>query len=173
MRKWKQAILDSERLQGGIRDIAQRRKFNDVLKGGEDNPNGFMTRCWGPPLWFSWHIMSLNYHTDRKSAYIDMLKGFMGTLPCKSCRDNLPKNLRTIGYDLSDHESNDVYNSRAAYVRFVFDLHNAVNAILGKEQVEFDAVMPYYETFRAASCKDMEKEGCKSKFSTKVTICPK
>ena len=171
MRKWKEAILRAE-LQGGRRNIDERRRFNLALKN-KDNPNGFMTKCWGPPLWFSWHIMSLNYHTDRKTEYIDLLKGLMGTLPCKSCRDNLPKNLRAIGYNIEDHASNNVYDSRAQYARFVFDLHNAVNAMLGKDQADFVQSMAYYETFRAASCKDMEKEGCKSNFSTKVTICPK
>jgi hypothetical protein len=171
MQRWKQAILKSEQVNGN-KDVAQRRHFNDVLNGG-DNPNGFMTKCWGPPLWFSWHIMSLNYHVDRKSEYIDMLKGFMGTLPCKSCRDNLPRNLKVIGYDVEDHEANDVYESRMKYTYFVFELHNAVNEMLGKEKVEFYQAMAYYEGFRATSCKDIEKEGCKSNFATKVTICPR
>lgn len=167
MRKWKEAILRSE-LQGG-RDLIKRRKFNLALKGG-DNPNGFMTRCWGPPLWFSWHIMSLNYHTGRKKEYIDFLKGLMGTLPCKSCRVNFPRNLMTVGYDVEHHARNSVYDSRKTYVRFVFDVHNAVNKMLGKPEADFKTVMEFYETFRASSCSNMEKEGCKSNFSTKVTI---
>ena len=164
MKQWK------AQLKGGRpRDVNARRQFNRVKRGME-NANGFMTRCWGPPLWFSWHIMSLNYKPERKDQYIEFLRGLMGTLPCKSCRDNLPKNLREVGYDVDDHAANRVYESRAKYAKFVFDVHNAVNSMLGKELAEFGPTMDYYEQFRAATCDDMEREGCRSPYKTIVTI---
>ena len=170
MKAWKRNILTFE---GGsnTRMLQERRAFNKKLKAGHtngwrQNKMGFMTKCWGPSLWHTWHIMALNYDPARKTQYQLFLKGLKGTLPCGSCRDNLSKNLQQLGY--GDH----VYESRETYARFVFDLHNAVTEMLNKEavQTDFEATMKHYEKFRAKSCSQMEKDGCKSSMSIDIQV---
>ena len=169
MKAWKRNILAFE---GGSKSrmVQERRAFNKKLKAGRtkgwrQNKMGFMTKCWGPSLWHTWHIMALNYDPTRKAQYQLFLEGMKGTLPCGSCRDNLEKNLQQVGY------GSHVYESRETYAKFVFDLHNAINQMLNKPiQTDFEATMQHYEKFRAKSCSQMEKDGCKSSMSIDIQV---
>ena len=169
MKAWKRNILAFE---GGskTRMVQERRAFNEKLRaeranGWRKNKMGFMTKCWGTSLWHTWHIMALNYDPNRKAQYQLFLEGIKGTLPCGSCRDNLEKNLQQVGY------GNHVYESRETYARFVFDLHNAINKMLNKPiRTNFEGTMEHYERFRAKSCSQMEKDGCKSSMSIDIQV---
>lgn len=57
------------------------------------------------------------------------------------------------------------------YAKFVFDLHNAINHMLGKPvKGDFEGTMQHYEKFRAKSCSQMEKDGCKSSMSIELQV---
>ena len=167
MKSWKENILSFE-AGSGRKMIAERRAYNEKVKkkGWRHSKMGFMTKCWGPSLWHTFHIMSLNYTPSRRKQYEQFLEGLKGTLPCGSCRTNLSKNLTDVGY--GPH----VYRSRETYAKFVFDLHNAINRMLGKpEAKDFEATMLHYEQFRAPSCSEMENDGCKSSMRVTMKIC--
>jgi len=165
-----------EELRGNQRLTNERRRFNARLRGGGDNnSNGFTTSCWGPALWHYWHIISRNYIPDRKQVYIDFLKGLLGTLPCKACRDNLPQRLSGVGYNIDEHSKNDCYTSRDAYTRFVFAVHDAVNTALHKSTTttfpsDYDKRVAYYEQFRAKTCSAIEEVACRGPLNVRLTI---
>ena len=102
------------------------------------------------------------------------MKGLLGTLPCKACRDNLPKRLEEVGYTVDDHARNDCYKSRDAYTRFVFRVHDSVNKALNKPPsdfpVDYRARVEYYEQFRAQTCSAIEEVACRGPLNVKLTI---
>ena len=69
---------------------------------------------------------------------------------------------------MDDHAANRVYESRAKYAKFVFDVHNAVNRMLGKELAEFGPTMDYYEQL-GPTVTTWRKKG-RSPYKTIVTI---
>ena len=162
MRQWKQQILMDE-TRDQSRRLDDRRRFNRVLRGGDDH-NGFSSSCFGPIFWHTWHILSRNYLPKKKHDYILWLKGFMATLPCKPCRVNLPARLQEVGYNIDDHASNAVYDSRQQYTEFVYNVHNAVNEAINKPKPypSLNDVIRYYEQFRAKTCSQKEEVGCRN-----------
>ena len=81
-----------EALEGGEKDLALRRRYNEALTEGnlsgvvrdvknrlnggavftEDDYNsgdGFQTFIWGPCVWTFLHIVSMNYRPERKEEY--------------------------------------------------------------------------------------------------------
>lgn len=174
MRAWRRRI-QVEEARRGQRLTNERRRFNARLRGGggDNNSNGFTTSCWGPALWHYWHIISRNYILDRKQGYIEFLKGLLGTLPCKACRDNLPQRLLDVGYNIDEHSKNDCYTSRGTYTRFVFAVHDAVNTALGKPKTftsNYKERVAYYDQFRAKTCSAIEEVACRGPLNVRLTI---
>ena len=130
-----------------------------------ESGDGMLTSVWGPSLWHSIHTMSFNYPvrpTSReKSKYFNFVHSLKWVLPCKYCRENLPKNLKTINFSIKDMEC------RESFSMAMYKLHEEVNRMLGKKSnLTFTEVRDRYETFRARCLDD---KGSKVKFHDKKT----
>lgn len=110
--------------------------------------NGFMTSIWGPNMWFMFHMISFNYSVkptvDEKNAYFKFFNSIQHILPCGECRKNLKKNLKKLPFTM------EVLESRYTLSKWVYDLHEEINDMLGKKSNKsFDDVRDLYELFRA------------------------
>lgn len=121
---------------------------NDFLSG-----DGFLTTVWGPPMWHFLHTMSFNYPVHPTAAdkrnYGAFIKGLQHILPCGHCRTNLKTNFR-------NHPLRACHlASREAFSRYVYELHEIVNKLLGKTSgLSYCDVRERYEHFRARCTDD-------------------
>jgi len=110
--------------------------------------DGFLTTVWGPPMWHFLHTMSFNYpvnpSAEDKRNYGAFIRGLQHVLPCKYCRINLKTNLK-------NHPLRACHlASREAFSKYVYDLHEIVNKLLGKSSgLSYCDVRERYEHFRA------------------------
>ena len=138
---------------------------NTFNKKDYDSGDGMLTSVWGPSLWHSIHTMSFNYPVKptarEKSKYFNFVHSLKAVLPCKYCRENLPKNLKAIKFTIKDMEC------RESFSMAMYKLHEEVNRMLGKKSnLTFTEVRDRYETFRARCLDD---KGSKVKFHDKKT----
>jgi hypothetical protein len=110
--------------------------------------DGFLTTVWGPPMWHYLHTMSFNYPvhpTDAdKRNYRSFIINLQHVLPCKYCRINLKTNFKNHPLRAC-HLAN-----RDAFSRYVYELHEVVNKLLGKTSgLSYCDVRERYEHFRA------------------------
>ena len=87
------------------------------------------TEIWGPKAWFFIHSLALGYpaspsKTD-KDHYRSFFKNLGNVLPCPWCREHYTKNMK-------DSELEHGLESRIDLFNFTVDIHNKVNAMLGK-----------------------------------------
>ena len=118
------------------------------LEGDYNSDNGMMTAIWGPAIWHSIHTISFNYPVDPtpedKIRYYKYFKYLGKVLPCKYCRDNYKTNLKSTHYGMK------VFENRDTLSRWVYNLHENVNKMLGKESnLSYDEVKNRYEHFRS------------------------
>lgn len=140
----------SKRLQRRTRkksDNRKRKKRAFTLKQ-YNKGEGMLTSVWGPSLWHSLHTISFNYPvnpTDNdKRRYRNFMKSLVYVLPCRYCRDNLKKNYKTYPIKMEDMKD------RNSFSRYVYNLHEIVNKMLGKESgLSYCDVRDRYEHFRA------------------------
>lgn len=120
-----------------------------------NSADGMLTAVWGPGLWHTLHTMSFNYpihptHTQ-KLDYFNYLKSLQKVLPCKYCRENYEKNIMSAGFNTG------IFDNRMKFSKFIYDLHNEVNIMLGKKKfLTFDKVRVRYEHFRSR-CLEKDK----------------
>lgn len=110
--------------------------------------DGMLTSVWGPSTWHMLHTMSFNYPADptaeQKRHYMGFVKSLVHVLPCGACRKNLRANFRKLPLTLR------AMRSRATFSRYIYDLHEHVNAMLGKKSgLSYEDVRTRYEHFRA------------------------
>jgi len=110
--------------------------------------DGMLTTVWGPSFWHVLHTMSFNYpvepNAEAKKKYKEFMLLLPSVLPCKYCRENLAKIYETKKPTDRDMESRD------AFSRYVYGLHEAVNANLKKVSgLSYEDVRERYEHFRA------------------------
>jgi hypothetical protein len=155
----------------------RKRKSKKMIKEGatftEENFNsgdGMLTTVWGPSMWHSLHTISFNYpvhpsHDDKK-RYRDFVLSLQYVLPCKNCRMNVRKNFEKL--PLTKEKLQD----RASFSRYIYDLHETVNEMLGKKSgLSYEDVRERYEHFRANCVVDkklLPKTNTKSKSKTIV-----
>ena len=143
-----------------------------------NSPDGMLTSVWGPPMWHSLHTISFNYPVkptkEDKDNYYAYFKSLQKILPCRYCRDNLKKNLKTVPLKKS------IFKNRDTLSKWVYDLHQLVNKMLNKKgNLTYDQVRDRYEHFRARCLAQKTKEsGCnKSLYGVKgkcvLNIVPK
>ena len=130
--------------------------------------SGMLTAVWGPALWHTLHTISFNYPTrpDRatKKKYKKFLKSLRHVLPCMYCRDNYRQNIRDAGY------SERIFDNREAFSRFVFDLHNHVNKMLGKAaHPSYERVRTKYENFRSRCLQNPDDASCRPPAAAQAT----
>lgn len=121
--------------------------------------DGMLTSVWGPSLWHYLHTISFNYpirpSPEQKAAYKQQILLLEKTLPCRYCRINLKNNFKTLPLKAC-HLAN-----RDAFSRYVYQLHETVNKMLGKKSgLTYCDVRERYEHFRARCLTD-EKENNK------------
>jgi Erv1 / Alr family len=109
---------------------------------------GIGTKIFGPIFWSMLHIISFNYPInpteENKDDYHKYLMSIKNILPCKSCRNNYITNLKAAKY------GRDKLKNREVFSRFIYDLHNTVNRMLGKKNFStYEDVRDKYELFRA------------------------
>jgi hypothetical protein len=136
-----------------MKSVTKKRTFTkkDYLSG-----DGMLTTVWGPSMWHYLHTMSFNYPvnpTDSdKKHYRDFIKNLRYVLPCKYCRDNLKKNMIIMPL------TNDVMKDRNSFSRYIYNLHEMVNKLLGKKSgLTFCEVRERYENFRSRCTEDRPK----------------
>ena len=121
-----------------------------------NSKDGMMTYIWGPPLWHFLHTMSFNYPVDPteedKVNYKQYIMSMGKILPCKYCRDNFKKNIKSVPLNKSS------LKNREAFSKWMFDFHNEVNKSLKKPiHKDYYKVREIYESFRARCGKDSKK----------------
>jgi hypothetical protein len=142
----------------------------DFLSG-----DGFLTTVWGPPMWHYLHTMSFNYPVHPTAAdkrnYRAFILGLQHVLPCKYCRINLKNNFKNHPLRAC-HLAN-----RDAFSRYVYELHEIVNKLLGKTSgLSYCDVRERYEHFRARCTDDpnprmLKVANSKTRKSTKEKGC--
>lgn len=123
--------------------------FHDLLH----STHGFQTKCWGPPMWFVLHLISLNYQPSLRSGYVRFFKSLEHVLPCKACRINYAKTVRTHP---TLQMTKDTFESRESLVLWLFKLHNYVTRcntdktpFYKDTRGDFEKMVRYYSKFRA------------------------
>ncbi len=123
---------------------------NDYMSG-----DGMLTTIWGPAMWHFLHTMSFNYPVEpsvkQKKQYKQFILSLRNVLPCRYCRENLSKNLKQLNF------SNKHMKDRATFSKFVYDLHELVNKMLGKTSgLSYCDVRERYEHFRSRCVLDTD-----------------
>jgi len=156
------------------------KKYKNCLKNEDYNSSeGICVSIFGSPIWFSLHVTSFNYPVNPKEYnkkynkeyniknykvqdyYATIIENLQHTLPCKSCRDNLKINLENLKW----FEKKDYHlKNRDKFSRFIYNLHNKVNKMLGKSKYKsYEYVRDQFSAFRAICPKDSKnkhKLGC-------------
>lgn len=124
------------------------KRKHTFKKGDYKSGDGMLTSVWGPPLWHFLHTMSFNYPVKptekQKQAYKTFVLQLKRILPCRYCRENLKKNLKTLPLTNKD------LKNRAAFSRWMYNLHEVVNKMLHKKSgLKYCDVRERYEHFRS------------------------
>jgi hypothetical protein len=132
------------------------KKMRAFTKKDFHSGDGMLTTVWGPSMWHFLHTMSFNYPVeptpDQKRHYMDFILNLRNVLPCKYCRMNLTNNLATRPLKMCHMESRDTFS------RFIYDLHETVNKLLGKNSgLSYCDVRERYEHFRSRCTQDAPK----------------
>ena len=152
-----QSVQSSNNNDTGSRKTRRRAKnVRAFTKKDFYSGDGMLTTVWGPSMWHFLHTMSFNYPVkpthDQKRHYMEFILNLRNVLPCKYCRMNLTNNLATKPIRMSNMESRDTFS------RFVYDLHETVNRLLGKNSgLTYCDVRERYEHFRSRCTQDAPK----------------
>tara|TARA_B110000008_G_C16965740_1_gene561940 strand:+ start:879 stop:1514 length:636 start_codon:yes stop_codon:yes gene_type:complete len=137
------------RQKGGRNKTFKKKDF--------ESGDGMLTTVWGPSIWHFLHTMSFNYPVkptrEQKKQYKDFIMSLGKILPCKHCRNNYPKNLK------SRPITNNVLKNRHNFSKWMYDFHEQVNKMLKKKSgLSFNKVRNRYENFRSRCTDDSEKK---------------
>ena len=113
-----------------------------------ESNNGMLVAIWGPSAWHFMHTMSFNYPVhptiQDKKHYREYILNLVNVLPCGKCRKNLRENFKKLPLRMIHMESRNTFS------RYVYDLHELVNHMLGKKSgLSYEQVKERYEHFRA------------------------
>lgn len=147
------------------RKKTRRKKKTKQIYSDNDysSTEGMLTSVWGPPLWHYLHTMSFNYPInptkEQKNHYKSFILNLKNVLPCRYCRVNLKKNLKTLPLKDSDMKN------RKTFSLYVYNLHEIVNKLLKKKSsLTYGEVRERYEHFRSR-CTANEKG---AKYETRI-----
>lgn len=123
--------------------------------------NGLLTKIWGPPAWMTMQCFAFGYPIDptpeQKKYYKLFYESFAYTLPCKFCRESFSQFILEPDTLLSDK----VFETRNNLTRWIYDIHEKVNAKLGVTYgLTYDDFVKKHESFRAKCIKDKVINGC-------------
>lgn len=135
----------------------------DYLSG-----DGMQTAIFGPPFWFTIHLVSFNYPVNPancdKERYKKWLQATGRILPCRYCRDNFEQNfsdtIRSMQklYGIEECDKDFYLDNRDMFSRFCYHLHDTVNQMLQKQTpMSFETLRERYEMMRSR-CLTAEEE---------------
>lgn len=138
------------------RNSHNKTKKRTFSKKDFSSGDGFQTSIWGPLIWTALHTISFNYPVkptpEDKTHYKDFIYSLRYVLPCKYCRINLTKNLKQKPL-LNCHMA-----SRETFSRYIYELHELVNKMLGKKSnLTYCNVRERYEHFRSRCTEEKPK----------------
>jgi hypothetical protein len=119
------------------------------------------SRVFGPPLWVALHAITFGYPAEnptkeQQQAYLQFFRSLEHVLPCKYCRLSYRRFIAARG---RAPLSQATMKNRDSLARWLYCLHNLVNERLGKSRCpSYERVRSRYETFRAHTCSDSNKE---------------
>ena len=94
--------------------------------------NNMNPSFWGSSMWKALHSISFAYPNNptqaEKKHHIDFILNLQNILPCESCRQHVMQNLRKMKFGIEHMKNRDTFS------KFVYDLHNEVNKMLGKDK---------------------------------------
>ena len=103
---------------------------------------------WGPQLWYILHIISFEYPIKPteydKRIYHDFYTSLKDVIPCEICRKHYQTHIHK--YPLTPH-----LDTRDTLVKWVIQVHNFVNASLGKPIFTIEQVMDIYKNLQPLS----------------------
>ena len=103
---------------------------------------------WGPHLWYILHIISFEYPLNPteydKRIYHDFYTSLKDVIPCEMCRKHYQTHIHK--YPLTPH-----LDTRDTLVKWVIQVHNFVNASLGKPILSIAQVMDIYSNLNPLS----------------------
>ena len=122
-----------------------KNPFNETDFNSGD---GMLTSVWGPSLWHSLHSISFNYPVkptqSEKKNYYDFFLSLKNILPCKYCRENYLKNIKSVPLNMK------TMDSRHTVSKWLYDLHEEINTMLGKKSnLSYEDIKLRYEMFRS------------------------
>ncbi len=139
--------------------------YDDIDYNSND---GMLTTVWGPSQWHVLHTMSFNYPVsptqEQKHQYMNHILNLRNVLPCGKCRANLKENLKKLPLRMKHMKSRETFS------RYVFDLHELINTMLGKKSgLTYEEVRNTYENFRSR-CTQTTKDKAKIKALLRKTL---
>ena len=97
---------------------------------------------WGSTMWFSLHTITMNYPINpsfvEKKDYKNFFESLQYVIPCKVCKKNYQRHLK-------EHPIDDNLSNRKKLVYWLIDIHNMVNAEIGKKIMSYERVIDKYE----------------------------
>jgi hypothetical protein len=122
-----------------------KNPFNDTDFNSGD---GMLTSVWGPSMWHTLHTISFNYPVKptkkEKINYYKFYLSLKDILPCKYCRQNYVKNIKSVPINMK------TMKNRASLSKWVYELHEEINRMLGKKSnLTYEDVKLRYEMFRS------------------------
>jgi len=135
----------------------QQKKKRTFKKRHLNSGDGMVTAIWGPSFWHVLHTMSFNYPVkptcQDKSNYRNFVLNLKNVLPCKYCRINLVNNFKSLPLGYCDMKNRDTFS------RYIYDLHELVNKMLGKKSgLSYNDVRERYEHFRSRCTNDTKNK---------------
>jgi len=96
---------------------------------------------WGPHGWKFLHYVTFGYPENPtnqdKENYKKFFYSLANVLPCKKCSNNFKKNL-------ADYPIESGLENKDSLIKWMIDVHNAVNYELDKPILEYDDAMDIY-----------------------------
>ncbi len=164
----------------------------DTFKEQSGDDMGMQTKVWGPTGWVFLHCIAQNYpyrpDCQQKQHYLKFFKLVGKVLPCRYCRESYHRFVKEPDTRLK----RNVVQNRYTLTKWLYDIHNKVNAKLNAEKQkagesfeqnpEFEEIWDRYNAIRSKCTKSpeiIEKQvGCvtpadgNQKLCTQIVIGP-
>ena len=96
---------------------------------------------WGPSAWIFLHTITFNYpenpNSHHKQQAITFFNSLGEMLPCKKCQEHYQEYL-------NNHPVKYHVNTRVTLVKWLIDVHNNVNSLLGKKRLSYKEALKIY-----------------------------
>ena len=103
---------------------------------------------WGAPFWFIIHTIAINYperptFIERRNHH-DFFRNLANIIPCEDCRRNYAKHFAKYPID-------SFLDSKYALLQWTIVMHNEVNKLYGKPEMNTSEVIQLYQKIYAVS----------------------